>query len=109
MRKIWLFFGVWCLFCMIINPFIFWEMLFKNLFHIDREFILNKNIKIIGSFIFSTAFILFPIFFIIQIKLNKMNKIDKRTFKIYMITFLFFLLNIIYYTFIFLGIDKSVK
>lgn len=49
MRKVTLLLGIWCLICVIINPFVFWEMLFNNLLHTSDNFRYNNAVEIIGG------------------------------------------------------------
>ncbi len=49
MRKVTLLLGIWCLICVMINPFVFWEMLFNNLLHTSDNFRYNNAIEITGG------------------------------------------------------------
>ena len=52
MREVTLLLGIWCLICMIINPFVFWEMLFNNLLHTSDNFRYNNAVEITGGLYF---------------------------------------------------------
>ena len=60
MRNVTLLLGIWCLICVIINPLVFWEMLFNNLLHTSDNFRYNNAVEITGGTIFFTAFIVSP-------------------------------------------------
>ena len=101
MRKVTLLLGIWCLICVIINPFVFWEMLFNNLLHTSDDFRYNNAVEIIGGTIFFTAFTVSPIFLIYQTVLRLMQKSHYKFFRIVKITYFFLLLNVVFYSFIY--------
>ena len=109
MRKVTLLSGIWCLICMIINPFVFWEMLFNNLLHTSDSFRYNNAVEIIGGTIFFTAFIVSPIFLIYQTVLRLMQKSHYKVFKIVKITYFFLLLNVVFYSFIYYILSNATK
>ena len=109
MKKFSLFLSFWCLICVLINPFIFWEMLFKNLFHIDRDFIFNPIVRTIASCIFFTAFVVYPIFSFYQIVLKIKKRATQLVFKIAAITSLFWLIDIAFYAFMYYNLSNITK
>ena len=109
MRKVTLLLGTWCLICVIINPFVFWEMLFNNLLHTSDDFRYNNAVEIIGGTIFFTAFTVSPIFLIYQTVLRLMQKSHYKVFKIVKITYFFLLLNIVFYSFIYYILSNTTK
>ena len=109
MKRLGLFLSFWCLICVLINPFIFWEMLFKNLFHINREFIFNPIVRIVGFCVFFTAFIVYPILYIYQMVLKMKKRAIPLILKISTITFVFWLMNIVFYAFIYYALSNTTK
>lgn len=109
MRKVTLLLAIWCLICLIINPFVFWEMLFNNLLHTSDSFRYNNVVEIIGGTIFFTAFIVSPIFLIYQTMLRLMQKSHYKVFKIVKITYFFLLLNVVFYSFIYYILSNVTK
>ena len=109
MRKVTLLLGIWCLICVIINPFVFWEMLFNNLLYTSDDFRYNNAVEIIGGTIFFTAFIVSPIFLIYQTVLRLMQKSHYKIFKIVKITYFFLLLNVVFYSFIYYILSNATK
>ena len=109
MKRLGLFLSFWCLICVLINPFIFWEMLFKNLFHINRDFIFNPIVRTVGFCVFFTAFIVYPIFYIYQIVLKMKKRAIPLILKISTITFVFWLMNIVFYAFIYYALSNTTK
>jgi len=109
MRKVTLLLGIWCLICVIINPFVFWEMLFNNLLHTSDDFRYNNAVEIIGGTIFFTAFTVSPIFLIYQTVLRLMQKSHYKFFRIVKITYFFLLLNVVFYSFIYYILSNVTK
>ncbi len=109
MKRLGLFLSFWCLICVLINPFIFWEMLFKNLFHINRDFIFNPIVRTVGFRVFFTAFIVYPIFYIYQMVLKMKKRAIPLILKISTITFVFWLMNIVFYAFIYYALSNTTK
>ena len=52
MRNVTLLLGIWCLICVMINPLVFWEMLFNNLLHTSDNFRYNNAVEITGGLYF---------------------------------------------------------
>ena len=109
MRKVTLLLGIWCLICVIINPFVFWEMLFNNLLHTSDDFRYNNTVEIIGGTIFFTAFIVSPIFLIYQTVLRLMQKSHYKVFRIVKVTYFFLLLNVVFYSFMYYILSNVTK
>lgn len=109
MRNVTLLLGIWCLICVIINPLVFWEMLFNNLLHTSDNFRYNNAVEITGGTIFFTAFIVSPIFLIYQTVLRLIQKSHYKIFKIVKITYFFLLLNVVFYSFIYYILSNVTK
>ena len=109
MRNVTLLLGIWCLICVMINPLVFWEMLFNNLLHTSDDFRYNNAVEIIGGTIFFTAFIVSPIFLIYQIVLRLMQKSHYKVFRIVKVNYFFLLLNVVFYSFMYYILSNATK
>ena len=109
-----LYFSIWCLLCVILAPII----VVTNFFY--SSFYNSTLVEIICGWIFVTAYVLFPWFFIYQIithiRINFMyqntmrKRIKKRTteFTISIIAFVALLVSILFYIGLYWLVDRAV-
>lgn len=107
MSKYHLYLNICFLVCVVISPPLLWETMFHNLFHIDKSFFFRDEVEIITSCIFTSAYILFPLFFIYQIVLKFKKKLSNVSFIMSLITFLIMILSITFYIILFRGLEEG--
>lgn len=105
MRKYHLALNIWFLFCVIVSPVLFWETLFGSIFG-SRAFFNNDASNIISFVIFTSAYLLFPVFFVYQMILMLKKQLKKVCFWLSVAGFLIFLLNILFYIWFYHLLDE---
>lgn len=105
MRKYHFVLNIWFLFCLIVSPVLFWEIIFGSIFD-SRRFFNNDASNIIPFVIFTSAYLIFPVFFVYQMILMLKKQLKKVCFWLSVAGFLIFLLNILFYIWFYHLLDE---